>query len=51
MRDSKTGAIVKMDDDDRAARGGPKLPSKAKPMAFNPFANLGDLMKGKNEKT
>jgi uncharacterized protein len=45
MRDSKTGAIVKMDEDDGRMRGGPKLPSKSKPMAFNPFANLGDLLK------
>jgi uncharacterized protein len=45
MRDTKTGAIVKMDENEKAGRGGPKLPSKAKPMAFNPFANLGDLLK------
>ncbi len=44
MRDAITGAIVKMDDDHRGERG-PKLPSKAKPMAFNPFAGLGDLLK------
>lgn len=51
MRDTKTGAIVKMDENEKAARGGPKMPSKAKPMAFNPFANLGDLLKNKQEKT
>jgi uncharacterized protein len=50
QRDTKTGAIVKMDDNDKAARGGPKLPSKAPPMAFNPFANLGSLLKNKEEK-
>jgi uncharacterized protein len=50
MRDTKTGAIVKMDENDKAARGGPKLPSKAPPMAFNPFANLGSLLKSKEEK-
>lgn len=50
MRDTKTGAIVKMDENDKAARGGPKLPSKAQPMAFNPFANLGSLLKNKEEK-
>lgn len=48
MRDAKTGAIVKMDEEDGRMRGGPKLPSKAKPMAFNPFANLGDLLKKKD---
>ncbi|MGZ3650663.1 MAG: S1 RNA-binding domain-containing protein [Bdellovibrionota bacterium] len=51
MRDTKTGAIVKMDENEKAARGGPKMPSKAKPMAFNPFANLGDLLKNKQEKS
>jgi predicted RNA-binding protein with RPS1 domain len=50
QRDTKTGAIVKMDDNDKAARGGPKLPSKAQPMAFNPFASLGSLLKNKEEK-
>lgn len=49
MRDAKTGAVVKMDEFDKAARG-PKMPSKAKPMAFNPFANLGDLLKNKQDK-
>ncbi len=45
MRDTKTGAIVKMDENEKAGRGGPKMPTKAKPMAFNPFANLGDMLK------
>jgi uncharacterized protein len=49
MRDAKTGAIVKMDEEDGRMRGGPKLPSKAKPMAFNPFANLGDMLKNKEK--
>jgi uncharacterized protein len=49
MRDAKTGAIVKMDEEDGRTRGGPKLPSKAKPMAFNPFANLGDMLKNKDK--
>ncbi len=51
MRDSKTGAIVKMDEHDKAARGGPKMPTKSKPMAFNPFAGLGDILKNKQEKS
>ena len=51
MRDTKTGAIVKMDENDKLARGGPKMPTKAQPMAFNPFANLGDLLKNKQDKS
>ncbi|HEY8279411.1 MAG TPA: Tex-like N-terminal domain-containing protein [Bdellovibrionota bacterium] len=51
MRDSKTGAIVKMDEDDGRVRGGQRMATKAKPMAFNPFANLGELLKNKQDKS
>lgn len=47
MRDAITGAIVKMDED-KHDRSGPRMPTKSKPMAFNPFANLGDLLKKKD---
>jgi protein Tex len=50
-RDPKTGAIVKLDDEDSRTRGGPKLPSKAKPMNFNPFANLANMLKDKQDKS
>lgn len=52
QRDAKTGAIIKFDDLDggRGERGGPKLASKAKPHTFNPFANLGALLKDKQGK-
>lgn len=53
QRDSKTGALMKFDENEegRIPRGGPKLPSKAKPHTFNPFANLANILKdkGKNE--
>jgi hypothetical protein len=43
---------VKLDDTEgRSSRGGPKLPTKAKPHTFNPFANLADLLKEKQEKS
>lgn len=48
MRDAITGAIVKMDDSfGKVEKGGPRLATKAKPHTFNPFANLGNLMKDK----
>lgn len=46
-RDPKTGAVVKLDEAEGRQKGGPKLPSKAKPHTFNPFANLADLLKDK----
>jgi uncharacterized protein len=49
-RDPKTGAIVKLDEVEGRTRGGPRMPSKAKPHTFNPFANLADLLKDKQEK-
>ncbi|MGE3262891.1 MAG: Tex-like N-terminal domain-containing protein [Bacteriovoracia bacterium] len=51
MRDSKTGAIVKLDDEyGKADRSGPKVAAKAKPHTFNPFANLADILKDKSGK-
>jgi uncharacterized protein len=50
QRDPKTGAVVKLDDLESRQKGGPKLPSKAKPHTFNPFANLGTLLKEKQGK-
>jgi uncharacterized protein len=51
QRDTKTGAIVKMDDEyGKNDRSGPKLAAKAKPHTFNPFASLGDIMKDKSGK-
>jgi protein Tex len=49
-RDPKTGAVVKLDDVEGRQKGGPKLPAKAKPHTFNPFANLADLLKDKQGK-
>lgn len=64
QRDPKTGAIVKLDDmlssrggGKGGARGGPRqndgprVATKAKPHTFNPFANLGDLLKDKVNKS
>lgn len=51
QRDPKTGAVVKFDDMESGRdRGGPKLASKAKPHTFNPFANLGAMLKEKQGK-
>lgn len=55
QRDPKTGAIVKFDDEEGGGRGrrgdsGPRIPTKVKPHTFNPFANLANLMKDKQEK-
>lgn len=49
QRDPKTGAIVKLDEfSGRGSREpGPRVASKAKPHTFNPFANLGNLLKDK----
>jgi uncharacterized protein len=45
QRDTKTGAIVKFDDDfGKVEKGGPRVAAKAKPHTFNPFANLGSLL-------
>ncbi len=49
-RDPKTGAIVTLDEErGRSDRGGMKLPTRAKPHTFNPFANLADLLKDKEK--
>ena len=48
-RDPKTGAVVKMDEDFSKVRG-LKLPAKAKPHTFNPFANLATILKDKQSK-
>jgi uncharacterized protein len=51
MRDSKTGAIVKMEDDfGKIEKGGPRLATKAKPHTFNPFAGLAGMLKDKQGK-
>lgn len=50
QRDPKTGAVVKLDEIEGKQKGGPKLPSKAKPHTFNPFANLADMLKEKQGK-
>jgi protein Tex len=52
-RDPKTGAVVNLDEE-RGARGadrGPKVPTKTQPHTFNPFANLGNLLKEKQGKS
>lgn len=51
MRDAITGAIVKLEDDfGKVEKGGPRLATKAKPHTFNPFANLGTMLKDKQGK-
>ena len=44
-RDPKTGAVVRHDDEYK--HSGPRLPSRAQPTTFNPFANLADILKNK----
>ncbi len=44
-RDPKTGAVVRREDDYRHT--GPRLPTRAKPTTFNPFANLATILKNK----
>jgi protein Tex len=48
MRDPKTGAIVKLDEEDGRVRG-MKLPTRTKPVTFNPFAGLAGLLKDKEK--
>jgi uncharacterized protein len=50
QRDPKTGAIVKFEEEEGRSPRGMKLPSKAKPHTFNPFANLANILKEKQEK-
>ncbi len=47
-RDPKTGAIVKLDDE-YSKKAGPRLPSKAQVVTFNPFANLASMLKDKEK--
>lgn len=51
-RDPKTGAVVNFSEDNegRSAKGGPRLPTKAKPVTFNPFANLATMLNKDKEK-
>ncbi|MCO5144354.1 MAG: S1 RNA-binding domain-containing protein [Oligoflexia bacterium] len=49
-RDPKTGAIVKFEEEYGKMKG-MKVPSKAKPHTFNPFAGLADLMRDKQGNT
>jgi len=49
QRDPKTGAIVKLDEGlgSRRDRNEPRVASTTKPHTFNPFANLGSILKDK----
>lgn len=49
QRDPKTGAIVKLESEyDR--KGGPRVPTRAAPTTFNPFANLAQILNKDKEK-
>lgn len=48
QRDPKTGAVVKLGEE-YSKRDGPRVPSRAQPTTFNPFANLADLLKTKEK--
>ncbi len=49
QRDPKTGAVVKLDESAEGKMKGMKLPTKAKPHTFNPFANLATMLKDKDK--
>ena len=55
QRDPKTGAVMKIDDSvytskgKREERTGERFQTKAKATTFNPFANLGNILKNKQD--
>lgn len=51
MRDAKTGALMKMDDHSESLPRGTRVASKAKVTTFNPFANLGQMLKDRENKS